>query len=67
MVTARMGTTLVLVVLTVFNAVLGLRGESKAEASLAALTEMMKNIARVRRDGRPRRSKRSGWCPATSC
>ena len=40
-----------LVVLTVFNAVLGLRGESKAEASLAALEKMMKNIARVRRDG----------------
>ena len=46
-----MGTTIVLVVLTVFNAVLGLRGESKAEASLAALEKMMKNIARVRRDG----------------
>jgi P-type Ca2+ transporter type 2C len=44
-------TTIVLVVLTVFNAVLGLRGESKAEASLAELTKMMKNIARVRRDG----------------
>ena len=44
-------TTIVLVVLTVFNAVLGMRGESKAEASLAELTKMMKNIARVRRDG----------------
>src|SRR5512137_2267310 len=44
-------TTIVLVVLTVFNAVLGLRGESKSEASLAELTKMMKNIARVRRDG----------------
>jgi P-type Ca2+ transporter type 2C len=44
-------TTLVLVGLTIFNAVLGLRGESKAEASLAALEKMMKNIARVRRDG----------------
>ncbi len=50
-VTREWGTTLVLVGLTVFNAVLGLRGESKAEASLAALTKMMKNIARVRRDG----------------
>jgi P-type Ca2+ transporter type 2C len=50
-VTREVGTTIVLVVLTVFNAVLGLRGESKAEASLAALTKMMKNIARVRRDG----------------
>jgi Ca2+-transporting ATPase len=45
------GTTLVLVILTVFNAVLGLNQESKAEASLAALEKMMKNIARVRRDG----------------
>lgn len=46
-----LGTTLVLVGLTVFNAVLGLRQESKAEASLAALEKMLKNIARVRRDG----------------
>jgi Ca2+-transporting ATPase len=49
--TRTWSTTIVLVVLTVFNAVLGLRGESKAEASLAELTKMMKNIARVRRDG----------------
>jgi len=45
------GTTIVLLVLTVFNAILGLNQESKAEASLAALEKMMKNIARVRRDG----------------
>ena len=50
-VTGEVGTTIVLVGLTIFNALLGLRGESKAEASLAALTKMMKNIARVRRDG----------------
>ena len=50
-VTGEWGTTIVLVGLTVFNAVLGLRGESKAEASLGALEKMMKNIARVRRDG----------------
>jgi P-type Ca2+ transporter type 2C len=49
--TRELGTTVVLVVLTIFNAVLGMRGESKAEASLAALEKMMKNIARVRRDG----------------
>ncbi len=49
--TGEWGTTLVLVGLTVFNAVLGLRGEAKAEASLAALAKTMKNIARVRRDG----------------
>ena len=51
LVTGEWGTTLVLVVLTIFNAVLGLNQESKAEASLAALEKMMKNIARVRRDG----------------
>jgi len=44
-------TTLVLVGLTVFNAVLGLRQESKAEASLAALAGTMKSVARVRRNG----------------
>jgi Ca2+-transporting ATPase len=49
--TGEWGTTLVLVGLTILNAVLGLRGEAKAEASLAALAETMKSIARVRRDG----------------
>jgi len=50
-VTGESGTSLVLLGLTVFNAVLGLHQESKAEASLAALEKMLKNIARVRRDG----------------
>ena len=50
-VTGESGTTIVLIGLTVFNAVLGLRQESKAEASLAALEKMLKDIARVRRDG----------------
>jgi Ca2+-transporting ATPase len=49
--TGEWGTTIVLVVLTLFNAVLGLRGESKAAASLAALSATMKNTTRVRRDG----------------
>ncbi|RPJ50010.1 MAG: HAD family hydrolase, partial [Chloroflexi bacterium] len=49
--TGEWGTTLVLVALTIFNAVLGMRGEAKAEASLAALSKSMKSIARVRRDG----------------
>ena len=49
--TREWGTTIVLVVLTIFNAVLGLRGESKAAASLAALAATMKNTTRVRRDG----------------
>lgn len=50
-VTREWGTTLVLIGLTIFNAVLGLNQESKAEASLAALEKMLKNIARVRREG----------------
>jgi Ca2+-transporting ATPase len=49
--TGEWGTTLVLVGLTIFNAVLALRGEAKAEASLSALASTMKSIARVRRDG----------------
>jgi len=49
--TGQWNTTIVLLGLTVFNAVLGLNQESKAEASLAALEKMMKSIARVRRDG----------------
>jgi P-type Ca2+ transporter type 2C len=44
-------TTILLVGLTVFNAVLGLRQEAKAQASLDSLQKMVKNIARVRRDG----------------
>lgn len=49
--TGLWGTTLVLISLTVFNALLGLRGESKATASLAALAGTMKRTTRVRRDG----------------
>src|SRR4051812_42952193 len=50
-VTGETGTTVVLAGLTVFNAVVGLRQESKAEESVKALAQMMKTIARVRRDG----------------
>jgi Ca2+-transporting ATPase len=50
-VTGEWGTTIVLLLLTVFNAVLSLRGEAKAAASVGALAKMLKNIARVRRDG----------------
>lgn len=53
LVTHDLGTTLVLIGLTVVNAVMGLHQEAKAEASLAALQGMMKTIARVRRDGQP--------------
>ena len=49
--TGEWGTTLVLVFLTIFNAVLGLRGESKAAASLAELAGTMKNTTTVRRGG----------------
>jgi Ca2+-transporting ATPase len=49
--TGEWGTTLVLVGLTIFNAILGMRGESKAAASLAALAGTMKNVTTVRRDG----------------
>jgi P-type Ca2+ transporter type 2C len=41
----------VLAGLTVFNAVVGLRQEAKAEESVKALAQMMKTIARVRRGG----------------
>jgi Ca2+-transporting ATPase len=44
-------TAVVLLVLTLFNALLGLRQESKAEESVAALRKMMKATARVRRGG----------------
>src|SRR4051812_33597423 len=53
LVTHDLGTTLMLIGLTVVNAVMGLHQEAKAEASLSALQGMMKTIARVRRDGQP--------------
>jgi Ca2+-transporting ATPase len=49
--TQELGTTLVLAGLTLFNAVIGLRQEAKAEESVQALAKMMKTVARVRRDG----------------
>jgi P-type Ca2+ transporter type 2C len=51
LVTGDLGTSVVLAGLTVFNAVIGLRQEAKAEESVKALAQMMKTIARVRRDG----------------
>src|SRR2546430_2893219 len=44
-------TALLLVVLTLFNALLALRQEGKAEESVAALQKMMIVKSRVRRDG----------------
>ncbi|GIJ47907.1 ATPase [Virgisporangium aliadipatigenens] len=51
-VTLDVATSVVLFGLTVFNAVVGLRQESKAEESVRALANMMRTTARVRRDGR---------------
>ncbi|MDG6101788.1 cation-translocating P-type ATPase [Dactylosporangium aurantiacum] len=48
----QLGTGLLLLALTLFNAVLGLRQEGKAAAAVAALQQMMVVKARVRRDGR---------------
>src|SRR5262245_12262743 len=47
----ELGTGLVLLVLTLFNAVLGLNQEGKAAAAVAALQKMMIVKARVRRGG----------------
>src|SRR5215217_7725638 len=44
-------TAVLLVVLTVLNAVVGLRQEGKAESAMNALKSMVKATARVRRDG----------------
>jgi P-type Ca2+ transporter type 2C len=44
-------TAVLLLVLTVVNAVVGLRQEGKAESAMNALKSMMKAAARVRRDG----------------
>jgi Ca2+-transporting ATPase len=51
LVTGDVATSVVLAGLTVFNAVIGLRQEAKAEESVRALAAMMKTITRVRRDG----------------
>ncbi|MEU6309395.1 HAD-IC family P-type ATPase [Streptomyces sp. NPDC047014] len=44
-------TAVLLIVLTLLNAVVGLRQEGKAESAMNALKSMMKATARVRRDG----------------
>ena len=44
-------TGVLLVLLTMFNAIVGLRQEGKAESAMNALRSMMKATARVRRDG----------------
>ncbi|HEY5354365.1 MAG TPA: cation-transporting P-type ATPase [Streptosporangiaceae bacterium] len=47
----QLGTGLLLILLTLFNAIMGLREEGKAVAAVAALQKMMIIKARVRRDG----------------
>ena len=44
-------TAILLIVITLLNAVVGLRQEGKAESAMNALRSMMKETARVRRDG----------------
>jgi P-type Ca2+ transporter type 2C len=44
-------TAVLLVLLTILNAVVGMRQEGKAESAMNALKSMMKATARVRRDG----------------
>jgi P-type Ca2+ transporter type 2C len=44
-------TAIVLIVITLFNALVGMRQEGKAESAMNALQSMMEETARVRRDG----------------
>ena len=44
-------TAVLLVIITLLNAVVGLRQEGKAQSAMNALKSMMKITARVRRDG----------------
>jgi Ca2+-transporting ATPase len=56
-------TGILLVLLTLFNAVLGLRQEGRAAAAVAALQKMMIVKARVRRDGRLTQIPAAGLVP----
>ena len=47
----ELGTALLLVAITLLNAIIGLRQEGKAKSAMNALKSMMKATARVRRDG----------------
>jgi Ca2+-transporting ATPase len=47
----QLGTGLLLILLTLFNAIMGLQQEGKAAAAVAALQKMMIIKAKVRRDG----------------
>ena len=63
LVTGDVATSVVLAGLTLFNAVIGLRQEAKAEESVKALAQMMKTIARVRRDGQAIEIEAEGLVP----
>ena len=51
LVIAQYNTAIVVLLITVLNAVAGIRQEGKAESAMNALKSMMKETARVRRDG----------------
>ncbi|MFD0689068.1 cation-translocating P-type ATPase [Actinomadura fibrosa] len=51
LVIGEVATAVLLMVLTVLNAVIGMRQEGKAQSAMNALRSMMKATARVRRDG----------------
>src|SRR3954471_3717350 len=53
------GTGIVILLLTLLNAVLGLNQEGKAAAAVAALSKMLRVTSRVQRDGA--RSQLRGW------
>ena len=60
-------TGLLLIVLTLFNALLGLRQEGKAAAAIAALQSMMILKTRVRRDGALVQLPAGSSCRVTWC
>jgi len=63
----QLGTGILLILLTLFNAVMGLQQEGKAAAAVAALQKMVIIKAGVRQDGQlRRRPRRPGvqHCPA---
>ena len=62
----QLGTGLLLILLTLFNAVLGLQQEGKAAAAVAALQKMVIIKARVRRDGQLAEIPAESWFLATS-
>ena len=62
----QLGTGLLLILLTLFNAVMGLQQEGKAAAAVAALQKMVIIKAKVSGTASWRRSPPGSWSPATS-